>query len=160
MDEWVTTKARQAHAASTARVHVCIDDDGDVCALFATSFDSVAAAEVSNTAARGRSVLPSLLLARFAVRSDLRGSGLGIALFHEVIRVCMAIDAGAPISLLIVDAKNERLASWYEGLGFARFKNASLRLYMSAKKVKASYAAAELELELEAEMDSAVGFSE
>ncbi len=142
MDEWVTQKAAEAHARDFVRVRVCTDRSGRVVAIFAFNLIALAPAEIARNDAGGLTRINTLLLARFALHVDLRGSGHGVRLMAEVMREALAIAEMVPVRVLLLDAKNDRLAEWYQDLNFKPTKTDPRRLYMPMKRVRASVTAA------------------
>ncbi|RPE75676.1 hypothetical protein EDF28_3621 [Curtobacterium sp. PhB137] len=139
MDEWVREKAHRAQASRSASVWVCEDGKGNVCGVFAFDHRRVVPADVTGSAAGGLTEIPALLLARFALRVDLRGAGVGEALMTEVFIAARESLAYVPARVLILDAKNARLAKWYEEkLDFVPTKTDPLKLYMPMKKLLAT----------------------
>jgi len=147
MDQWVTEKAAVAQSRNTAKVHVCLDDTGRVVAVFAFDIIILAPGEVSRSASGGLSQVRTLLLARFARHIDIKGDGAGLKLMAEVMREAVAIADRVPLSVLALDAMNERLAEWYSTIDFVPTKTDPMRLYMPMSKVKASVEAADAALQ-------------
>ena len=89
-------------------------------------FFTLAASSVDRAAIRGgdldrllRFPIPAVLLARLAVDGRVQGQGLGTWLFDEVLlrTVALAVDGPIGFRVLITDAKNERVAAFYERRG-------------------------------------------
>jgi hypothetical protein len=146
MDEWITGKAAEAQARNTAKVHVCLDAEGKVVAMFAFDIIILTPAEVSRNAAGGLSTVRTLLLARFARHIDIKGNDAGLKLMAEVMREAVVIADKVPLAVLALDAKNEKLAAWYATIDFVPTKTDPLRLYMPMAKVRASVEAADAAL--------------
>ena len=64
--------------------------------------------------------IPAILIGKLALSAELRGHGLGVVLVADALdRIVVAAEqVGA--KLVVVDALHERVAGWYEGLGFIR----------------------------------------
>ena len=80
---------------------------------------------------------PTLLLARLAVAQAQQGKGIGKQLLVDLMRrfIRGAVEFGA--SALEVDALDEKAAKFYEKLGFSRFQDNELHLYIPTHVVRA-----------------------
>ena len=74
-------------------------------------------------------VLPAGLIGRLAVDRRFRGRRLGGALVIDAVR--RAGGADPAIFAVVVDAKDEAAVAFYEHLGFRRFINRPMTLYLS-----------------------------
>lgn len=133
MDAWFQESSRRAHAMGSAAVRVCTNPHDGVVGFFALVNHEIRMAEdarVSRGDAGGLSTIPATLLARFALHNELRRQGLGVELLLEVLRV--AVDASTKVAsrLIVLDAKNEALAAWYQERSFKPINSNPLRLYM------------------------------
>lgn len=130
MDAWLHGTARTATKAGTAAVTVCVHRDDGVVGFFAMASREIRGVDVSRNASGGLERIPATLLARLGLSAPLRGNGVGADLLLEALRVAVFASEAVGSRLIVVDAKNERLASWYEDLSFIRTRNNQLRLYM------------------------------
>ena len=73
-------------------------------------------------------LLPAGLIGRLAVDKNYLGRGLGGALIMDATR--RAAGADPAIFALVVDAKDENAAGFYEHLGFKRFASRPLSLFL------------------------------
>jgi ribosomal protein S18 acetylase RimI-like enzyme len=73
-------------------------------------------------------VVPAALIGRLAVDRQYRGRSLGAALLFDAIE--RAIRADAAVFAIIVDAKDEQAAAFYQHHGFQPFASQSLRLFL------------------------------
>ena len=147
MDEWVQNKAANASAQATATVWVCCADDGAVIGIFAFDHITIAAGDVGKKRLRGLPTARVILLARFALHSDYRGGGNGVLLMSEVMRTSIEATKYLPAALLVLDAKNDKLADWYQKLGFVAMETDHLRHYMTMGNVEASVALADAQVQ-------------
>ncbi len=74
--------------------------------------------------------IPVFLLARLAVHRDLQGQGLGSELFFAAGRRCLRAANEVGGFALLIDAKDEAAAKWYERLGAITLLDSELRLIM------------------------------
>jgi len=95
------------------------DDDGEVAGFYTLAATSLALDRLSAEWAHKLPrypVVPAVLLGRLAVATSHQGKRLGIALVADaVMRASRSEIAG---HMMVVDAKDERAASFYANLGF------------------------------------------
>lgn len=127
LDAWLPEQAASAEARRTARTWVWADQDGVVVGYYALAAHKVARVEVPSKVGRGGPLeIPAVLLARLALSESLRGQGLGAVLVADAFqRVVDAIQTVAA-RLVVVDALHERVARFYEALGFRRIPGSLL----------------------------------
>ncbi len=115
-----------------------VDDDGTVVGYYALAAHRVAREDVPNRIGRGGPVeIPAVLLARLALSESLRGRGLGAVLVADALeRIVDATQTVAP-RLVVVDALAERVAQFYESLGFRRLPG-SLLLVQKTTDIEAA----------------------
>jgi len=74
--------------------------------------------------------IPFLLLGRLAVDKRFQGQGYGDAMMYHAFKITKETAEKIGIIGMIVDAKNEKAASFYEGFGFSRIEGSKNRLVM------------------------------
>ena len=74
--------------------------------------------------------LPFLLLGRLAVDQQYQGLGYGDTLIFHAFTTTMDVAQKVGILGVVVDAKNENAASFYEGFGFKRLSSTKNRLVL------------------------------
>jgi GNAT superfamily N-acetyltransferase len=127
--------ARQSHDAGGAKTFLAIDD-GDGRTIH--GFYSLAPAELKFEATpplmrRGLAQhdVPGFRLARLAIDRRQQGRGLGGQLLAAAARRCLRAASEVGGVILIIDAKNERVAAWYASYGAVGLKDAPNTLVMS-----------------------------
>ncbi len=80
--------------------------------------------------------LPFLLLGRLAVDRNFQGQGLGDALIIHAFQTTVAAAEKIGIFGMIVDAKDERAAGFYERFGFTRLSTSKNRLVLPFSAIK------------------------
>ncbi|MCA9446754.1 MAG: GNAT family N-acetyltransferase [Candidatus Omnitrophica bacterium] len=79
-------------------------------------------------------LVPAILLGRLAVDKSHSGEGCGRKLIVDGMRRCLKIhDIGWAV--LLVEAKDEKAATYYEKFGFSRFPKDKRRLYIPRKTI-------------------------
>ncbi len=74
--------------------------------------------------------VPAFLLGRLAVHGEHAGSGLGKRLLVDALRRCWEQSARIAAALVIVDARDEQAAMFYQHFGFQRFFDRRERLFL------------------------------
>lgn len=75
--------------------------------------------------------IPFLLLGRLAVDVKYQGQGFGDALIFHAFKTTQEAAERVGILGIIVDAKDESAASFYEGFGFVRLQGSDRRLVLN-----------------------------
>jgi ribosomal protein S18 acetylase RimI-like enzyme len=78
----------------------------------------------------GRYDVPVFRLGRLAVDNAVQGRGLGGALLLRAAARCIRVAQDVGGVALLIDAKNERAARWYEAYGAMRLEDAALSLVL------------------------------
>ena len=138
LDRWIRFQAMKDCLCGLCSCHVCVGSDRSVAGFFTLSPTSICPTDVSNGLRGGikRLPIPAYLIGRLGVRTDLQGNGLGSRLLAESLRIVSSLARKGGGRLVVIDAKNEELASWYEHFGFTRLKDNPLRLAMKMKTVE------------------------
>ncbi|WP_147374942.1 N-acetyltransferase [Mycobacteroides abscessus] len=131
MDQWLHGTARRANRSGSAAVTVCTHPVEGVVGFFALASHEVRGVDITNSDRAGLRIVPATLLARMGLSTHLRGDGLGAELLVEALRYAVVASGAVGSRLLVVDAKNEALAEWYQRMDFKRSKSDTLRLYMT-----------------------------
>ncbi len=79
-------------------------------------------------------LVPAILLGRLAVAARFQGQGMSAILITDALQ--RALRTGVGVKLVIVDALNERAASFYERRDFLRLKDYPLRLFLPTSKIR------------------------
>lgn len=81
--------------------------------------------------------LPVVLLGRLAVSLACQGQGIGGLLLVDALRTCVRVSRQVGIAAILVDAKDEPAAAFYQHFGFLACPDTPLRLVMSIKTAQA-----------------------
>lgn len=79
-----------------------------------------------NVGRGGPSEIPAVLLARLALSQPLRGQGLGEVLVADALSRIVDATHTVAARVVVVDALRERVAQFYESLGFRRIPGSLL----------------------------------
>jgi len=91
--------------------------------------------EIPDDRPRIKRDIPVILLGQLGVDLNFQGSGLGDLLLMDVQARVDEISKKIGIRALMLDARNERLANWYEKHDFVRFPT-SLRMFKSINAIR------------------------
>ncbi len=80
--------------------------------------------------------LPAMLIGRLAVDRQYRGQGFGELLLVDALSRCFKLSLEIGAMAIVVDAKDEGAARFYERYGFRRFEDLPLKLYMPMAEIQ------------------------
>jgi GNAT superfamily N-acetyltransferase len=126
--------ARQNHESNGAKCFVAVPADMPSRILGFYTL-SPASLEYSRTPALakkglGRYDVPVFRLGRLAVDISVQGRGLGGTLLLRAAERCIRVAQDVGGAGLLIDAKDDRAALWYEGYGALRLDDAPLSLIL------------------------------
>jgi GNAT superfamily N-acetyltransferase len=146
LNDFLRLHARKSHENGGAKTFLAIDDaDGrTIIGYYSLSPASVAYERTPDVVKRGlaRHEVPAFRLARLAVHRSLQGAGLGGQLLLAAGRRCLLVAAQAGGVALVIDAKDERTARWYQSYGAVPLIDAPLSLMLPLRTIHAALAAA------------------
>jgi GNAT superfamily N-acetyltransferase len=120
LDSWLTRRAWTNEQAGYSRTFVTFGlDDKRLAGYYCLCAAALKREEVPGAENPPRQI-PAVLLGRMAVKRELQGRGVGGYLVKHAVVRSLHISKHAGARFLVVDAKNERLALWYERIGFQR----------------------------------------
>lgn len=126
--------ARQNHESGGAKCFVASARDAParILGFYTLSPASVEFSRAPAVVARGlgRYEIPVYRLGRLAVERSMQGRGLGGRLLMRATERCMTAAREVGGVALLIDAKNDRAAEWYESCGAARLLDAPLSLVL------------------------------
>jgi GNAT superfamily N-acetyltransferase len=126
--------ARQNHESGGAKcfVAVPVDSTTRVLGFYTLSPASLEYARTPALAKRGlaRYDVPVFRLGRLAIDKTIQGRGLGGALLLRADDRCIRVARDVGGVALLIDAKNDRAAHWYENYGALRLDDSPLSLVL------------------------------
>ena len=126
--------ARQNHESGGAKCFVAapVNTPARILGFYTLSPASLEYARTPALAKKGlaRYDVPAFRLGRLAVDKTAQGRGLGGALLLRAADRCMRVAQDVGGVALLIDAKNDRAARWYEGYGALRLDDAPLSLVL------------------------------
>lgn len=142
LNEFVRRYARQSHELGGAKTFVA-EDEGDgrtIHGFYSLSPASMKYELTPEVVRRGlaRHEVPCFRLARLAVDRRQQGKGLGGELLMAAGRRCWRASQEVGGVALLIDAKDEKAAAWYEGYGALRLKDTRLTLMLPLATIAAA----------------------
>jgi len=121
LNDFLQRHARQNHERGGAKTFVAtpVDDDHQLLGFYSLSPASLDYARTPDLMKRGlaRYEVPVFRLERLAVDLSVQGRGLGGQLLLSAGRRCLFAASQVGGVALLIDAKSERAAAWYESYG-------------------------------------------
>jgi ribosomal protein S18 acetylase RimI-like enzyme len=141
LDDWFRRRASQDERRNIARVFVAVSPELGVVGFYSLSsfrldFDDLPE-ELARKLPRYDGV-PAALIGRLARDSRVRGKGIGELLVADAVRRILSAAHSLAVFAIMVDAKNEHAATFYEGFGFRRFPLRPDRLFLLASSAAAA----------------------
>ncbi|OIP16638.1 MAG: GNAT family N-acetyltransferase [Comamonadaceae bacterium CG_4_9_14_3_um_filter_60_33] len=134
--------AQQSHERGAAKTCPAIDDvDGKtVYGYYSLSPASIEYARTPEVLRRalGRYEVGAFRLGRLASHIDLHGQGLGGQLLLAAGRRCLRVAEEVGGTAMLIDAKNEQVATWYASYGALALLDAPLTLLLPLNLVAAA----------------------
>ncbi len=135
MNDFLQHYARQSHELGGAKTFLAIDtgDGKTILGFYSLAPGSVTYADAPKKLRQGlaKHEVPGFRLARLATDVRFQGRGLGGQLLLAAARRCLRAAADVGGVLLIIDAKDERAAKWYESYGAVPLTDKPLTLVMA-----------------------------
>jgi len=142
LNEFLLRYARKSHELGGAKTFLAIDDvdNKTILGFYSLSPASVAYARTPEIVRRGlaRHDVPGFRLARLAVDRRWQGRGIGGQLLLAAGRRCLLASAEVGGVVLVIDAKNERVAGWYASYGAVPLLDVPLSLLLPLATIEAA----------------------
>jgi len=141
LNEFLRRYARKSHERGGAKTFLAIDDAGkSILGFYSLSPVSVDYARTPEIVRRGlaRHDVPGFRLARLAVDRRFQGHGIGGQLLLAAGRRCLLAATEVGGVVLVIDAKNEKVAAWYASFGAVPLLDAPLTLLLPLATIEAA----------------------
>lgn len=142
LNDFLRRYARRSHDLGGAKTFLAIDDGDNktILGFYSLSPASVEYARTPEIVKRGlaRHDVPGFRLARLAVDRKLQGQGIGGQLLLAAGRRCLMAAAEVGGIVLVIDAKNEKVAGWYASYGAVPLLDAPLSLLLPLTTIAAA----------------------
>jgi GNAT superfamily N-acetyltransferase len=134
LNQFLREYARQAHEHGASKTYVAVDkaDEKTVYGYYTLSPAQVDFHRVPEVARLnlGRHDVGGFRLARLAVSKSMQRQGLGGQLLAAASRRCMRASQEVGGTAMMIDAKDEKVASWYISYGAVPLNDAPLSLLL------------------------------
>ncbi|MCC3409193.1 MAG: GNAT family N-acetyltransferase [Microcoleus sp. PH2017_10_PVI_O_A] len=140
LDTYLCKQASQDLKKRVSTVFVLVDEpEMNVLGYYTLSSYTVNVAALEEKLAKRLPpypALPATLLGRLAVDNNQKGRGFGELLLIDALK--KSLDASQQVASLavIVDALNEKAASFYKKYGFIAFNEEPMKLYLPMKSIE------------------------
>lgn len=81
-------------------------------------------------------ILPGILLGRLAVDDSCQGMGIGLYILIDALKRSLIVSNQIGIVAVIVDAKDEKAATFYEHFGFIKLPENTHRLFLPISTIQ------------------------
>ena len=140
LDAYLQTQARQESDRGAATVYVLVPsaNPAEIAGFYTLSATGVTLEHLPPDVIKRLPrypLVPATLLGRFAISQTCQGRRLGEFLLLDVLSRSLEASKRVGSAAVIVDAKDERGATFYERYGFRRFPDRPLRLFIPMKTI-------------------------
>jgi predicted N-acetyltransferase YhbS len=139
LDEWLKRQAGQQERANNTRTFLAVEGQC-ILGYYATTTYRLGLDEAAAMLGVGRRAypIPAVLLARLAVDTSCRGSGIGSKmLFHALMQIA-AVSRYVGFEVVVVHAIDSDAVAFYAQRGFTQFEDHELHLFMPVKNLLAT----------------------
>lgn len=143
LDDWFRRRASQDAKRNVARVFVAVDEEMGVIGFYSLSSFALSIRDLPEEIARKLpryDAIPAARIGRLARDERARGRGVGELLLADAIRRVLGAGRSIAVFAIVVDAKDERAASFYEAFGFRGFPLQPRRLFLPTATAVAALA--------------------
>lgn len=142
LNEYLRRYARQNHESGGAKTFVAVvpETSAAVLAYYTISPGAIAFAKTPAAVTKhlGRYEVPVFRLGRLAVSRDIQGRGLGADLLLAAGERALAVAREVGGVGLVIDAKDDRAAKWYERFGALQLLDDPLKLVLPLDTIRAA----------------------
>ena len=138
LNQFLKRHARQSHEKGGAKTYLAVSENNEkVLGYYSLSPASIAYERAPEVIKRGlaRHDVPVFRLGRLAIELSVQRQGLGGQLLLAAGRRCLLVAAQAGGVALLIDARNERVAEWYDNYGAVPLLDAHLSLLLPFKTI-------------------------
>jgi GNAT superfamily N-acetyltransferase len=133
LNRYLQNQAQQNHDRGISRTFVAAPrlSPETVLGFYSISPTEIGQLAIPKHMRMGHHALPGYRLGRLAVDVSVQGQDLGGLLLLAAAKRCLTAARDVGGAVLLIDAKNERAANWYEKFGAIPLEDESLTLVLS-----------------------------
>jgi predicted N-acetyltransferase YhbS len=138
LDVFLKTRARKHREQNLSSTFVALPGSLVVAGYYTLAERSIEFADMPAALVKRlpRHPIPGILLGRFAVDLAHQQRGLGKLLLVDALRTCLAAADLLGVFAVMLDAKNERVKSWYQRHGFTPMPSRPLQLFLPVDAIR------------------------
>jgi len=139
LDQYLKNQAGQAVGKNLTAVFVLTPDGKTIAGYYTLSSYAVKLDEIPEDIAKKLTrmqEIPATLLGRLARSVDFRGQGIGEALLVDALKKALQNSTHVASWAVIVDAKDEEAAGFYQRYGFISFPSRPNRLFLPMTSIQ------------------------
>jgi len=133
LDDWFRQRASQDEKRNLARVFVAVDTALGIVGFYSLGAFTLAIPDLPEAIAHKLpryDAIPAALIGRLARDERVRGQGIGELLLADAVRRILGAAGSLAIFAIVVDAKDDRAATFYKTFGFQPFPLRPQRLFL------------------------------
>lgn len=139
LDQWLRSVARQHISKGISRTFCAMDADApkQILGYYSLTVSEIDTDKLPKDVARKLPRrAPLVLIGRLATALTMCGQGLGSMLVIDALRRIVEVSNNVGVTLIMVDAKDDQAASFYQHFGFVPLPDAPLRLVLPVATAK------------------------
>lgn len=137
LNDWLERYSIQAQKKNSSRSYVSLDEHGAIAGFYTLVFGQVKKEDATKNVAKGMPAhpVPVLLIARLAVGKEYQGMGPGKSLLQDALERALSAAEIGGLRAVVVDAKDENAAHFYQHCGFQPSPHNPLRLMATIQEL-------------------------
>ncbi|NUU05040.1 GNAT family N-acetyltransferase [Leifsonia sp. C5G2] len=143
VNSWFRTQAGQADRAGAPRTVLAVRGQ-EIVGFYSSVVGVMTRDEAAQAFGIGRAKYPlsAILLAQMGVDTREQGKGLGKLLLVHALTAFVEVSKLTGFEVVLVDALTNELCAFYRKMGFTSLEDHPLRLFMTTKNLRATFASA------------------
>lgn len=141
LNAWLAQYSVQAQKKGSSKSYVSLDEKGGIAGFYSLVYGQVERELAPEEIAKGmpRHPIPVLIVARLAVDQKCQGLGLGRSLLRDAMTRAISAAEIAGLRAVVVHAKHEEAARFYEHFGFLPSLDDPLILMLPIQKIAEAF---------------------
>jgi len=141
LNAWLTQYSVQAQKKGSSKSYVSLDEEGRIAGFYSLVYGQVERELAPEEITKGmpKHPIPVLIVARLAVDLDFQRMGLGKSLLKDAMTRALSAAQIAGLRAVVVHAKHEQAAAFYQHFGFLPSKDEPLILMLPISKIAEAY---------------------